>query len=92
MTIGWNLNYGPWSGVLETRYAGKVFTTARNTDTTEGVPGSRSHYTLTNVKASYQFDKSFKASLAINNLTNANIYQDYLMPGRNLTAEVAMSF
>jgi iron complex outermembrane receptor protein len=92
MTIGWNANYGPWSGILETRFAGKVFTTALNTDTAEGVPGGRDQYTLTNVKVSYRFDKSLKASLAINNLTDAKIYQNYLMPGRNLTAEIGMTF
>jgi iron complex outermembrane receptor protein len=92
MTIGWNAHYGPWTGLLESKYTGQTYTSERNTDTVEGVPGSRGHFTMTNAKIGYQINKTAKASLAINNLTDAKVYQYYLLPGRNATAEVAMSF
>lgn len=47
---------------------------------------------MTNAKVGYQINKTAKASLAINNLTDAEVYQYSLLPGRNVTAEVAMSF
>lgn len=92
MTIGWNAHYGPWTGLLETKYTGQVFSTEQNIGSVEGVPGSYDRYTMTNAKVGYQINKTAKASLAINNLTDAKVYQFSLLPGRNVTAEVAMSF
>lgn len=92
MTIGWNAHYGPWSGVLETKYTGRAFSTEQNTETVEGVYGSHDAYTMTNAKVGYRVNKTVKASVAINNLMDEKVYQYYLLPGRNVTAEVAMSF
>ena len=91
-TVALAAHYGPWTGVLEAKYTGQTFSTEQNIGTVQGVFGSTDAFTMTNAKIGYQINKTAKASLAINNLTDAKVYQYYLLPGRNATAEVAMSF
>lgn len=91
-SISLSARQGPWTGLLEAKYTGRAYSTEQNTQAVEGVPGSHDSYTMTNAKAGYQINKTTKASLAINNLTDAKVYQYYLLPGRNVTAELALSF
>ena len=90
--LGLSAARGAWSGMLETRYTGQSFITARNTDTVQGVPGSSDAYTMVNAKMGYQFDKTVRVNLAINNLLDRKVYQFALLPGRNLTLEMVLSF
>jgi len=84
--------YGNWSGLIETKYSDKVYSSESNTEKTEGVFGSYDSYWMTNAKIDYQINKGVKASLSVNNLTDEKIYQYYVLPGRNVTAELVLTF
>jgi outer membrane receptor protein involved in Fe transport len=58
----------------------------------EGVPGSYDAYTMMNAKLGYEFAKGVKGAVAINNLLNVNAYSYFLLPSRNVTAEIDFSF
>lgn len=83
---------GAWSGMLDARYISHVFATAQNTDVVEGVPGSFDAYTIVNTKIGYQFSKGAKGAIAVNNLLDRKAYSYFLLPGRNVTAEMDFSF
>jgi len=83
---------GPWTGTLDARYTSHVYFTSANTDVVEGVPGSYDAYTMVNAKASYAFNKTVTASLAINNLLDEEAYSFFLLPGRSAVAELDFSF
>lgn len=90
--VGLTAQQGPWIGTLEARYSGHVFLTAKNTDTYEGVPGSNDAYTMVNTKLGYTINKNTRVNLAINNLFDREVYNFALLPGRNATAELVLSF
>lgn len=83
---------GAWSGMLSARYSSHVFATAKNTDVIEGVPTSYDAYGMVNANIGYQFSKSAKGMMAINNLFNTKAYSYFLLPSRNMTAEIVFSF
>jgi len=83
---------GAWSGTLDARRVSHIFWTAQNTDIAEGVPGSYDAHTLVNTRLGYAFAKTVKGSLTINNLLDKKAYAYFLLPRRNVTAEVAFSF
>jgi iron complex outermembrane receptor protein len=83
---------GPWIGTLDARYTSHVYFTSANTDVVEGVPGSYDAYTMVNAKASYAFNKTVTASLAVNNLLDEEAYSFFLLPGRSAVAELDFSF
>jgi iron complex outermembrane receptor protein len=90
--IGLTAKQGAWSGSLNARYVSHIFWTAHNTDTVEGVPGSYDSHTMVNAKLGYEFAKGVKASVAINNLLDTKAYSYFLLPSRNVTAEMDFSF
>lgn len=90
--VGLTAQQGPWAGTLEARYSGHVFLTAKNTDTYQGVPGSNDAYTMVNAKLGYNINKNTRVSLAVNNLLDREVYNFALLPGRNATAELVLSF
>lgn len=90
--MGVTARHGSWTGVLNTSYSSKVFSTAQNTDTAEGVPGSYDAYSMVNAKVGYAFSKMVKGAVAINNLLDKKAYSFFLLPGRNVTAEMDFSF
>jgi iron complex outermembrane receptor protein len=77
---------------LNARYVSHIYWTAQNTDVVEGVPGSYDAHTMVNAKVGYALNKSIKTSLAINNLLDTKAYSYFLLPRRNLTAELDLSF
>jgi len=83
---------GDWSGSVNARYVSHIFWNAQNTDVVEGVPGSYDAHTLVNAKVGYAFTTSIKTSLAINNLLDTKAYSYFLLPRRNLIAELDFSF
>lgn len=83
---------GAWSGSLSARYVSHSFFTAHNTDVVEGVPGSYDAHTVVNAKLGYEFAKGVEGTLAINNLLNEKAYSYFLLPSRNVTAEMDFSF
>lgn len=90
--IGLTARQGTWSGTLDARYISHVFLTAKNTDVIEGVPTSYDAHTMVNAKLGYEFSKGVKGSVAINNLLDVKAYSFFLLPGRNMTAEMDFSF
>ena len=92
VNLGLTARQGPWAGMLNANYSGKVFSTAQNIDTAEGVPGAYDAHTMVNAKLGYAFSKMVRGSLAINNLLDEKAYSFFLLPGRNATAELNFSF
>jgi len=90
--IGLTAKQGAWLGSLSARYVSHIFWTAHNTDTVEGVPGSYDAHTMVNAKLGYEFAKGVKTSVAINNLLDTKAYSYFLLPSRNVTAEMDFSF
>ena len=90
--VGLTAQQGAWSGTLNARYVSHIYWTAQNTDTVEGVPGSYDAHTMVNAKLGYAFSKMVKGAVAINNLLDKKAYAYFLLPGRNVTAEVNFSF
>lgn len=90
--LGLTAYQGPWTGIIEARYSGHVFLTAKNTDTVEGVPGSNDAYTMVNTKFGYAINKTTRLNLAINNLLDREVYNFALIPGRNASLELVISF
>lgn len=84
--------YMKWSGLIEAKYSDKVYSTEANTPDVGGVPGSYDSYLITNAKVGYAFNDKITADLSINNLTDEKIYSFYLLPGRNVTAEIVYKF
>jgi iron complex outermembrane receptor protein len=90
--IGMTAQRGDWSGNLNARYVSHIYWTAQNTDVVEGVPGSYDAHTMVNAKVGYAFNKKVMTSIAINNLMDTKAYSYFLLPRRNLTAEIDSSF
>jgi len=91
-SILFTAHQGAWSGTLSANYYSKIYSTAANTDTAEGVPGAYDPRTLLNTKVAYAFSKEIKGNVAINNLLDEKSYSFFLNPGRNVTAEMVFSF
>jgi len=85
-SILFTAHQGPWRGTLSANYYSKIYSTAANTDTAEGVPGAYDPRTLVNTKVAYAFSKESKGYVAINNLLDEKSYSFFLNPGRSLMA------
>ena len=90
--VGLTAQQGAWSGTLNARFVSHIYWTAQNTDTVEGVPGSYDAHTMVNANLGYAFSKTVKGAVAVNNLLDKKVYSYFLLPGRNVTAEVHFSF
>lgn len=85
-SIVFTAHQGPWSGTLSGNYYSKIYSTAQNTDTAEGVPGAYDPRKLVNAKIMYAFSKDIKGHVAINNVLDEKSYSFFLNPGRSLMA------
>ncbi len=90
--IGMTAQRDAWSGNVNARHVSHIFWNAQNTDVIEGVPGSYDAHTMVNAKVGYAFTQMVKGSVAINNLLDKKAYSYFLLPGRNMTAELVFSF
>jgi len=90
--FGLDAQWQKWRGILSTTYIGEQFSNELNDDTVKDVYGGTTKYWLTNLRISYQIDRNFKATLAINNVFDKQYYEYYLMPGRNASVELRASF
>ncbi|HUW25647.1 MAG TPA: TonB-dependent receptor [Gallionella sp.] len=90
--IGLTAQQGAWFGTLNARYVSHIYGTAQNADTIEGVPGSYDAHTMVNAKLGYALSKRVKAAVAVNNLLDKKAYSYFLLPGRNVTAELNFIF
>ena len=92
INIGFTAKQGRWAGTLDASYFSKVFSTAQNTDTAEGVPGAYDARTAVNAKLGYAFAKGIKGHVAVNNLLGEKSYSYFLNPGRNVVAGLDFIF
>lgn len=92
VNVGITAQQGLWTGRLNASYTSKVFSTAQNIDTAEGVPGSYDAHTMVNARLGYAFSRDVKGAVAVNNLLNTKAYSFFLLPRRNVTAELDFSF
>ncbi|MDH2917167.1 MAG: TonB-dependent receptor [Gallionella sp.] len=90
--IGMTAHRDAWSGNVNARHVSHIFWNAQNTDVIEGVPGSYDAHTMVNAKIGYAFTQMVKGSVAINNLLDTKAYSYFLLPRRNLAAELEFSF
>jgi iron complex outermembrane receptor protein len=89
--LGLTAMQGDWTGLIEARYSGQTFITARNTDTVQGVPTSNDAYTNVNLKLGWRATRETRVNLSVNNLLDKTVYQFSRMPGRNATLELVLS-
>lgn len=87
-----DVHYDRWSGTIAMRRVSHIFQNSQNTDRTEGVPGSYDAYYMVDAKAGVELLKGTRVSVAVNNLLDQKVYAFYLMPRRNFTAELSVSF
>lgn len=90
--VGLTAQQGAWSGTLNARYVSHIYWTAQNTDVVDGVPGSYDAHTMVNARLGYMFAKGVKGAVAVNNLMNVKAYSYFLLPRRNVIAEMDFSF
>lgn len=81
-----------WTGVVDAHYYGHTFWTAQNTDVVEGVPGSYDAYSMFNASLSYRFSPEITGKISVNNLMDTVAYSYFLLPRRNLTAELRLEY
>jgi iron complex outermembrane receptor protein len=90
--LGLEGKYKHFSGFIGGRYVSKRWNNADNTDTTEGVSGSRDPYFLVDAKLAYAITEYFTVSLAANNLFNWEYFEgSYKAPGASWTVGFEMN-
>jgi iron complex outermembrane receptor protein len=89
-SLGLQAKSGPWSGNFSTRYSGVVYSSATNSDVVKDVPLGNSTYWISDLKIGYQLDKTSRVNLMVNNLFDKKYYESFLMPGRNVAAELSI--
>lgn len=92
VNLGFTAQQGPWTGTFDARHVSHVYQNAQNTDTVEGMPGSYDSHTLVDAKLGYAISKNAKLNVAVNNIMNKTYYSYYLNPGRNVLAELVLSY
>jgi iron complex outermembrane receptor protein len=91
--LGLEGKYRAFTAYLGGRYVSKRWATAANTDTTEGVSGSRDPYYLMDMKLSYAVTKNFTASATVNNMFNWESYEgSYKIPGASWTLGLEINY
>ncbi|MGD9643210.1 MAG: TonB-dependent receptor [Elusimicrobiales bacterium] len=88
-SFGGDLKAGRFTFGALGRYIGKRWTSDANTDTVDGVYGSRDPYFTAEAKAAWSPLDDLSVSLAAQNLFNKVYYDYYRAPGRTWFAEVS---
>ncbi|HSO00949.1 MAG TPA: TonB-dependent receptor [Gaiellaceae bacterium] len=80
-----------WSGSLAWRYASHVFGSGddQNRNTVQGVFGAYDRYGVVSLKLGRELAPGLVASIAVDNLANAEYFQFYRQPGRSVWLELA---
>lgn len=90
-SFGGELRAGRFAFSGSGRYVGKRWTTDANTDTVDGVYGSRGAYFTADARVAYRFSDAASLSLLSQNVFDKEYYDYYLAPGRSWFAELAWS-
>ena len=83
---------GGWSGSLAWRHAGHVFGSGddQNRNTVQHVFGSYDRYDAVSLKLARELAPGVTASVAVDNLLDADYFQFYRQPGRSVYFEVVV--
>ncbi len=87
-SAGGDLKAGRFTLSASGRYVGKRYTTDANTDTVDGVFGSRGPYFTADARVAYKFSEAASLSLLSQNVFDREYYDYYLAPGRSWFAEL----
>lgn len=82
-----------WTGSLGARYSGLQFGNLDNSDTHHDDTGSLSSYTVLDARIGYRFNKLLRASLGVDNLSNAKYFiGPHPFPQRTWHGELRIDF
>lgn len=82
-----------WSGSFGARYSGLQYGNLDNSDTNHGDTGSIGRYTVLDARLGYRFHKLMRASVGIDNLTNAKYFiGPHPFTQRTLHAELRIDY
>ena len=87
-----DLRYDRWLGTISLRRVSHIYQNSQNTDRVEHVPGAYDSYYMVDAKVGVELLKGIRLSVAVNNLLDQKVYAFYLMPRRNFTADLTVSF
>ncbi len=90
--IGIDTKMGPVSGSVVGKYVSDFTTKDDNSDTIRDVYGTYEEHFTVDASIGYQINDSLKASVAVNNMLDAEYYQNNLVPGRTFYAELLLKF
>jgi len=90
--IGADLQIGPLSASLVSRYVSKRYTDDENKDTVSGVPGSYDSFLTADAKVAYKICQYATASVTVNNISDERHYESYRSPGRLVFGELELRF
>ena len=90
--FGVQVDFDKVSGRIGSRYIAKRYTADDNTDTTNGVYGSRDPYFVTDCGITFKPAARFSVTLSIDNLFNYDYYDYYRSPGRTFSGDVKLEF
>jgi len=86
------MSRGRATGSLSARYAGTVFNSDTNTDTTKGVIGSYNPYGLVDGSVAFKAHRHLEIVANGDNLLNRSYYLFYLNPGRTVNVGARVGF
>ncbi len=93
-SIGLEYERGPWSGLVVARHVGHVFPSGddMNQDRYQGVSGAYDRYTVVAARLAWRFDRHWRLSLAVDNLTDRVYFVSNRQPGRTVYGELSYRF
>lgn len=92
LNVAADFRYRPVTATIALRRISHVFQNSQNTDRTEHVPGAYDAYAMVDAKVAVEVLQGTRLALAVNNLLDQQVYAYYLLPRRNVTAELTVSF
>src|SRR5262249_46534121 len=81
-----------WSGALGARYSDRVWATIDNTDINPHTYQGFEQFFVLDARLNYQFDKTARASIGVDNLNNRKCFLFHPFPQRTLLAELRVSY
>lgn len=90
--FGLRADIGPLHGSLSSRYVSKRYTADNNSDTVDGVYGSRDPYFVTDCSLTLRLGSRCALTLSVDNLFDESYYDYYRAPGRTVSGGVKVEF
>ncbi len=90
--IGGEIEKGPFSASLTTRYVGKRYSNDENNDVVNNVYTSYDPYFVADAKVSYKLTKFAAISFSVDNIFNRDYFAYYKATGRSWYSELTLRF